>query len=235
MTEETEDALETIRIEREDSAGQAFRAVVLHGLGADGNDLAPLVHQLPAMKRVDAVLPNAPKRPIGVNGGMVMRAWYNIVGIDLQADQDAEGIRASCKAITLLIRREVDNGIAPERIVLAGFSQGGAMALHTGLRLPFRIGGIACLSGYVPLADTLKGEMSPHAGQVPVFMAHGTRDPIVPVQAAQDSCELLRELGLDPEYREYPIDHTISLEETQALNGWVGRVCAADGASPQNG
>lgn len=202
-------------------------AIVLHGLGADGHDLAPLARQLPAAKAFSFVFPHAPFRPITVNGGMTMRGWYDIAGVDLRAREDADGIAESERAVREIIRDEIGRGTAPGKIFLAGFSQGGALALHTGLRFPERLAGIACLSGYVPLAGRLKGEMAPWAGEIPVFMAHGTRDPIVPVEAAHASRDLLAELGVNAEYREYPIDHTISLEEGEALNGWIGRVCAA--------
>lgn len=207
-------------------------AIVLHGLGADGHDLAQLARQLPAAKEFSFVFPHAPFRPITVNGGMTMRGWYDIIGVDLRAEEDAEGILESEQAVRKIIRDEIERGTEPGKILLAGFSQGGALALHTGLRHPERLGGIACLSGYVPLAARLKDEIAPWVKEIPVFMAHGTRDPIVPIEASHASRDLLAELGINVEYREYPIDHTISLEEGEALNGWIGRVSAANG---QNG
>jgi len=217
---------DAIRIDPAGGGPADFCAVVLHGLGADGSDLAPLAKQLPALARFRTVLPNAPHRPITVNGGMTMRAWYDIAGIDLEQRQDAEGIAESAEAIRRIIAAEVQAGVAPGRIFLAGFSQGGAMSLHVGLRQPEPLAGIASLSGYLPLADTLESEISPAAGDVPVFMAHGSRDPIVPVTAAHASRDALAAAGVEVEYREYPIDHGISMEEAEALNGWLNRARA---------
>jgi len=184
--------LEALEIE----TGPSPRAAViwLHGLGADGHDFEPIVPELgmPAAPAVRFVFPHAPLQPVAINRGAVMRAWYDVTG---DGRQDAEGIRASQVRVEALIARERARGIAARSIVLAGFSQGGAMALHTGLRYPERPAGILALSCYLPLPETLEREASQATRDVPIFMAHGTQDPVIPLSWAMRSRDRLGALG----------------------------------------
>jgi phospholipase/carboxylesterase len=216
--------LETIEIET--AADPAASVIVLHGLGADGNDFVPLVEELDldGAGAVRFVFPHAPTRPVTINGGYVMRAWYDIAGADLQRREDEAGLRASRDAVEALIARERERGIAASRIVLAGFSQGCAMALLTGLRHRERLAGIAGLSGYLPLAGRTAAERSPANGDVPVFLAHGTYDPVVPLAAATSTRDALLALGVPVEWHEFPMQHSVCAEEVIELNRWLLRV-----------
>ena len=227
MTAEADPGHDAIRCGAPDGESAEFGAIILHGLGASGHDLAPLAQQLPALAKFRSVFPHAPMRAVTVNMGMNMRAWYDIAGADLQQNQDAEGIEKSSKALRNLIDEEIESGIPAERLFLGGFSQGGAMSLHIGLRSPVPLAGIISLSGYLPLSERLDAEISSCAGRIPVFMGHGTFDPIVPVAEAHASRDLLENAGIRVEYREYPIGHSISFEEAEALNGWINRTTAA--------
>jgi phospholipase/carboxylesterase len=215
-------ALETVEIE----AKAADAAVVLmHGLGADGHDFESLVPELrlPASPSVRWVFPHAPVRPVTLNGGHRMRAWYDIVAIDRRAAEDEAGVRQSADTIGALVRRERDRGIAAERIVLAGFSQGGAMALFTALRWPERLGGVVALSCYLPLAASLAAEAHPANAALSVFMAHGTVDPIVPTSLGERSRDLLLSRGYDVEWHTYPMPHSVSAPEVADLRKWLLR------------
>ena len=212
----------------EKTSGPDPRASViwLHGLGADGNDFASLVPQLdlrgcPAIR---FVFPNAPRIPVTVNGGYVMPAWYDILGPNLVSQQDAAGIQASEQAIVALIAHEVARGIPAELIVLAGFSQGCAMALHTGLRLPQRLAGIMALSGYLPLANRLAAER--HAANVltPVFMAHGTQDPVVVLARGEASRDALATLGQPVQWHSYPMPHSLHPREIADISAFLAQV-----------
>ena len=218
--------LETIEIET--AADPAASVIVLHGLGADGNDFVPLVEELDldGAGAVRFVFPHAPTRPVTINGGYVMRAWYDIAGAgpDLRQSEDEPGLRASRDAVEALIARERERGIAASRIVLAGFSQGCAMALLTGLRHRERLAGIAGLSGYLPLAGRTAAERSPANGDVPVFLAHGTYDPVVPLAAATSTRDALLALGVPVEWHEFPMQHSVCAEEVIELNRWLLRV-----------
>lgn len=191
----------------------------LHGLGADGNDFAAIVPELDlsACPPIRFVFPHAPSIPITLNGGYVMPAWYDIAGSDLQKGEDETGIRRSALAIEALIAREVGRGITPERIVLAGFSQGCAMVLHTGLRHPVRLGGIVALSGYLPLAGQLAAEVSEANRQVPVFMAHGTADPMVVPARGEASRDALLALGYPVQWHTYPMQHSVHPQEIKDI------------------
>jgi len=194
----------------------------LHGLGADGNDFAPIVPELdlpPAPIRF--VFPHAPAMPVTINGGYVMPAWYDILGTDINRREDEAGVRASQKAVEELIAREAERGIAPSRIVLAGFSQGGAIALQTALRRSQPLAGVMALSTYVPLAATLAAERSAASNGVPIFMAHGTYDPIIPLATAQRSRDLLQGLGYAVEWYEYPMEHSVCPEEIAAIGAFL--------------
>ena len=195
----------------------------LHGLGADGHDFEPLIPQLGIVETlgVRVVLPHAPHRSVTINGGMEMPAWYDIRATDFQQGQDSTGIRESGQQLCDLIQREVDSGIPAERILLAGFSQGGAIVLHTGLRYPQPLAGLLALSTYVPMADTLKTEAVAANSQVPIFMAHGMQDPVVPVKLALQSRDLLTALDYDVSWQSYPMPHAVCPEEIADIRNWL--------------
>lgn len=202
--------------------------VVLHGLGADGNDFVPFAQEvdLQAAGPVRWVFPHAPVMPVTINGGYRMRAWYDILAGDLRQRQDEKGLRASLAQLEALIAREKERGVPANRIVLAGFSQGCAMALLTGLRHDERLAGIAGMSGYLPLAETTGQERSDANRLTPIFLAHGTMDPVVPLVAGQMSRDALRALGHDVEWHEYPMPHSVCMEEVRDLNAWLLKVLA---------
>jgi phospholipase/carboxylesterase len=213
--------LETVEVEPSAPAGAAV--IWLHGLGADGHDFESLVPELrlPASPAVRFVFPHAPIRPVTINAGARMRAWYDIAGLDRRAPVVEAGIRESADAIGALVRRENERGIPASRVVLAGFSQGGAMALHLGLRWPERLGGILALSSYLPLGERLAAEAHPANAAVSVLMAHGSFDPIVPLALGEASRELLRGLGYPVEWRCYPMPHSVCAEEVADLRAWL--------------
>lgn len=219
--------LETIDIETAPRPRASI--VMLHGLGADGNDFVPLAQalQLSAVGPVRFVFPHAPVMPVTLNNGYRMRAWYDIYGTDLQRREDEPGLRRSMAAIDALLVREQQRGVAASRIVIAGFSQGCAMALLTGLRHPQRLAGIAGLSGYLPLAAHTAAERSAANAQVPVFLGHGRHDDIVDIARGRATRDALLALGHEVQWHEYPIAHTVSMEEIAALQGWLLRVLVA--------
>jgi phospholipase/carboxylesterase len=200
--------------------------IVLHGLGADGNDFVPVAQELElgAVGPVRFIFPHAPTRPITINGGHVMRAWYDIVGADLVRREDEQGLRESQATIDGLIEREKTRGVPASRIVVMGFSQGSAMALQTGLRHGERLAGIVGLSGYLPLASTTAAERHAANTNTPIFMAHGTQDGIVPIARGIDSRNLLQGLGYELEWHDYPMPHSVCAEEITDLNRWLLRV-----------
>jgi len=210
-------------IEIETGSGPTASVIVLHGLGADGRDFVPVVDELDlaAAGPLRFVFPHAPMRPVTINGGYVMRAWYDITGTDLVRREDEAGLRASQALIEALMARERERGIAASRTVLMGFSQGCAMALMTGLRHPQRLAGIVGLSGYLPLAAATAAERSEANRDLPVFLAHGTRDPVVPLARATASRDALRALGQPVDWHEYPIEHTVSMPELRDLQDWL--------------
>lgn len=216
--------LETLEAGARDDATHSV--IWLHGLGADGYDFQPIVPELglPADARVRFIFPHAPHRSVTVNAGMTMRAWYDIKGIGPGFPQDAEGIRDSADRIEALIRRENDRGVPTERILLAGFSQGGAIALHLGLRYPEKLAGIMGLSTYLPLDDTVAAERNAANAETPLFLAHGSRDPVLPFELGYRSREMLEGMGYDVEWHEYPMEHQVCLEEIRAIGGWLSRV-----------
>jgi phospholipase/carboxylesterase len=198
----------------------------MHGLGADGHDFEPLVPelQLPDAPSIRWIFPHAPVRSVSINGGESMRAWYDIIAIDPLAPEDGDGIRASAAAIGVLVRTERERGIAAHRIVLAGFSQGGAMALFTALRWHERLGGVIALSCYMPLPSTIPTEAHPVNAAIPLFMAHGTLDPVVPLHVGEGSKDLLRSNGYDVAWRTYSMQHSMCAEEVGDLRAWLLRV-----------
>jgi len=200
----------------------------MHGLGADGFDFVDIVPALrvPESLAVRFVFPHAPMQPVTINGGMVMRAWYDIRPDSGVRREDEQGIRQSQKQVEALLAREKARGVAADRLVLAGFSQGGAMALHTGLRHPERLAGIMALSCYLPLADHVAAETSPANRDVPIFMAHGTGDPLIPLARARRGQEILAGLGYDVEWHEYPMPHAVCDAEIRDIGGWLARILA---------
>jgi phospholipase/carboxylesterase len=200
----------------------------LHGLGADGHDFEPIVPELGLRPNLSVrfVFPHAPYRPITINSGYVMRAWYDIAEIAIDADQDAAGIRDTEAHLHALIAREQERGIAPGRIVLAGFSQGGAMALHTGLRYPQPLAGLLALSTYLPLHELIDSEISRSNLDVPIFMAHGTADDVVPFALGEASYHLLKALGAQIEWHSYPMRHAVMPQEIGDIGRWLQAVLA---------
>ena len=218
------DLLEAIEIET--AASPTCSIVWMHGLGADGHDFVDIVPELglPAKPGVRFLFPHAPMRPVTINAGYVMRAWYDIRDDAGMRREDPAGVRASQKAIEALLAREKARGVPAVSIVLAGFSQGGAMALHTGLRYGERLAGIMALSCSLPLADTLAAEASPANRDVPIFMAHGTHDPMIPMARAMRARETLSGLGYRLEWHEYPMPHSVCLEEVRDITAWLRSV-----------
>lgn len=200
-----------------------YSIIWLHGLGADGEDFVPVAGQMELPVAVRYIFPHAPMQPVTINGGYVMRAWYDIIATNIGAQQDEAGIRDAQSEIEKLIAQERQRGIAAENIFLAGFSQGGAIALHTGLRHAARLGGIVALSTYLPLAQTLPQEASPACRDVPIFMAHGNGDPIVPYELGQSSAQKLAAWGYPVSWHEYAMPHSVCMEEIGDLADWLGQ------------
>lgn len=198
-----------------------YSIIWLHGLGADGHDFVPVADELELPAAVRYIFPHAPHRPVTINGGFVMRAWYDIAHSRIEAEQDAEGIRASQAAVEALIAQERAHGIEPSHIFLAGFSQGGAIALQTALRQPEPLGGVLALSTYLPLASSAVREASANARQTPVFMAHGLYDPVVPFALGTMSRDALREMGQEVAWHEYPMQHSVCGEELRDIEAWL--------------
>lgn len=199
----------------------------MHGLGADGWDFVPIVRELrlPDTLPLRFIFPHAPARAVTINNGMRMPAWYDLKLMDdLARLPDEGGIRESQAAVERLIARERDRGIAPERIALAGFSQGGVIALQVGLRHAQRLAGIAALSTYLALEDSLDAEASPANRATPIFMAHGTQDPVVPLKLAEAARAALTRRGREPEWHTYPMPHSVCGEEMEALAAFFSRV-----------
>lgn len=204
--------------------------IVLHGLGADGNDFVPIAQQLDlaAVGAVRFVFPHAPVRPVTINGGQAMRAWYDILGFETSRREDEAGLHDSMAAIAGLLDREVARGVPASRIVLMGFSQGCAMALLTGLRYPQRLAGLIGLSGYLPLAARTAAERSPANADVPLFLAHGSQDPVVAIDRGEATRDALLALGYPVEWHAYPMPHSVCDAEIVDINRWLLRVLAAD-------
>jgi phospholipase/carboxylesterase len=215
-------------IEAESGPDPTATILILHGLGADGNDFVPVAQELEldAIGPVRFVFPHAPVMPVTINNGYRMRAWYDILSFDADAPQDEAGLRRSQQLVEALIAREKERGIAADRIVLAGFSQGCAMALLTGLRHPERLAGIAGLSGYLPLAATTGAEAAAANRQTPIFLAHGTHDEVVGLERAEASRDALQALGYPVEWHEYLMGHAVHPLEIAELNDWLARVLA---------
>jgi len=206
----------------------SYSVIWMHGLGADGYDFAPIVPelQLPTAPGVRFVFPHAPVQPVTINNGMMMRAWYDIKLPNLAMREDETGIRQSEKAIRALIARENQRGIPTSRIVLAGFSQGCAMALHTSLRLEETLAGVVGLSGYLPLADMLENERQAANQQTPIFLAHGSMDPVVTINRAEASRDKLQSLGYQVSWHTYPMPHSVCAQEVFDIANYLRQVIA---------
>ena len=217
------------------NTGAEPRATIIwmHGLGADGWDFVPIVKELPLPDGLPLrfIFPHASERPVTINNGYAMRAWYDIAMNDIGRLPDERGIRESQLAIERLIARERDRGIDTSRIVLAGFSQGGAIALQTGLRHANRLAGIVAMSTYLPLEESLDAEASSANKTIPIFMGHGTEDQVVPLQLAQVSRAALEKRGYDVDWHTWPMPHAVCAEEVQAIADFIVRV-VGNGASP---
>lgn len=223
-------------VEIESAAAPDGSVIWLHGLGADGHDFEAIVPELGLAGRLDLrfVFPHAPVRPVTINGGMSMRAWYDILTLDRGGPQDEAGIRASSELLVQLLEREHERGIAYEKIVLAGFSQGGAIALHTALRFEKRLAGLMALSTYLPLQNTIEAEVVKNAAaqtrDLPIFIAHGTLDPMLPLALGQHTLEVLRAAGYNAQWHDYPMAHAVCAEEIAHIRDWLLTVFAADQA-----
>jgi phospholipase/carboxylesterase len=205
-------------------AGKALASVIwLHGLGADGHDFVPIVPELrlPRESAVRFVFPHAPLRPVTINNGMRMRAWYDVGALSAVGPQDEAGIRASAAAVESWIAREVERGVPPGKTVIAGFSQGGAIALHAGLRHAERLAGILALSTYLPLHDHLASEAAPANRDVPILMCHGREDPVLPMSLGTTSRDWLRGLGYAVKWKEYRMQHQVCAEEIGDISDWL--------------
>ena len=213
-------------VEVQTSPSPGATVILLHGLGADGYDFVPVVRELEAHGAPAAryVFPHAPTMPVTINGGYVMRAWYDILGTDLVRREDEQGIRASHARVEALIEREVERGVPRARIVLAGFSQGGAITLHTGLRQPAPLAGLIALSCYLPLADSFSKEAAAASRGVPLFLAHGTQDPVVPIARGAASRDALKAAGYAVEWHDYPMPHSVCAEEIRDIAAFMQRV-----------
>jgi phospholipase/carboxylesterase len=218
------DLLETIQTETAPSPTASV--IWLHGLGADGADFVPIVRELDltGCPPIRFIFPHAPTMPVTINNGYVMRAWYDILGMDLVRREDEAGLRKSQQAVEQLIEHEKSRGIAANRIILAGFSQGCAMTLQTGLRHPEKLAGLLCLSGYLPIHTTIPDERHSANHDTPIFMAHGRGDPVVTIDRAEKSRDILQTLGYKVEWHEYMMPHSVCAEEVEDIGAWLRRV-----------
>ena len=213
-------------IELETTPNPSAAVIWLHGLGADDNDFVPIIPELhlTGCPGIRFIFPSAPRMPVTVNGGYVMPAWYDIVGRNLMDQEDASGIHKSAAAIVELIEKEASRGIAYDKIILAGFSQGCAMVLHIGLRFPHKLAGIIALSGYLPLALNVNTEKHAANAHTPIFLAHGTYDPVVTLDRAQASHALLEKMGYPVTWHEYPMEHSVNPEELMDISHFLQAV-----------
>jgi phospholipase/carboxylesterase len=216
------------RIEMDSGDAPQASVIVLHGLGADGHDFVPIAQELDlrAVGGARFVFPHAPMRPVTMNGGFVMRAWYDIAGTPQARREDEAGLRASQALVETLIAQERERGVPASRIVLMGFSQGCAMTLLTGLRCAERLAGLVGLSGYLPLAAQTAAERSPANAGVPIFLAHGRDDPMIAIDRALASRDALLALGYPVEWHDYAMPHSVCMDEIADLNRWLLRVLA---------
>ncbi len=198
--------------------------VWLHGLGADGHDFEPIVPHLDIQTPLRFVFPHAPVRPVTLNGGMEMRAWYDILGLDRTAAQDEAGIQESAAQTHQLLQREVERGIPWEKIVLAGFSQGGAIALYHSVRIQHTLAGVMALSTYMPIESSFESQRQQENIDTPFFVAHGQYDPVLPCQMGEHSYQLLATSGFQAKWHQYPMEHSVSLEEIADIKVWLSGI-----------
>jgi phospholipase/carboxylesterase len=217
----THESAEHIVLEPATTADAAV--IWLHGLGADGYDFVPIVEELrlPPSMAVRFIFPHARPRPVTINNGFVMRAWYDITGMGADRKEDDAGIRESATVVNGYVQQENARGVESKRIVIAGFSQGGAIALQAGLRYPERLGGVMALSTYLPLRDSVATEVSPANRDVPILMCHGLRDGMVPATLGKASRDLLVSLGYQVEWQSYPMEHSVCMEEVLDISKWL--------------
>lgn len=203
-----------------------YSVIWLHGLGADGHDFEPIVAELnfKNKEKTRFVFPHAPTMAVTVNNGMVMPAWYDIVAPRIDSEQDEEGVRFSASQINQLIEIEMSKGIQSENIILAGFSQGGAIALHAGLRFTKPLAGIMALSTYLLLDTSVSTEADSSNKKTPIFYAHGSNDPVIPISLAETSKEFLTKLGYEIEWHNYPMEHSVLPQEIDDISNWLGKV-----------
>lgn len=211
-------------IEIETGKEPRYSVIWMHGLGADGNDFVPIVPEIRQSDwpSVRFVFPHAPVRPVTINGGMRMRAWYDILGLEIANRQDEAGVRASIVEVESLVQREEERGIASNHVVVAGFSQGGAIALASGLRHAKPLGGIVALSTYLPLADRTEQELNPANRATPVWMAHGESDPTIPHALGAMSRDWLKSHGYTVDWHSYEMPHSVCPAEIAHLSRWLG-------------
>ena len=215
-------------VEIQAGQGEAHGSVIwLHGLGADGHDFEPIVPELrlPQELSLRFIFPHAPLRPVTINNGMSMRAWYDILTLDRDGPTDDAGVRASGQVVAQLIEQELDHGISADKIVVAGFSQGGAIALHAALRSTHKLAGLMALSTYLPITDAFEDEVVNSAENghtdLPIFMAHGSLDPVLPMALGRDSADLLIEHGFNVEWHDYQMAHSVCAEEINDIRTWL--------------
>ena len=220
------DLLQNIEIET--APNPTASIIWLHGLGADGNDFVPLVRELDltGLPGIRFVFPHAKTIPVTINGGYIMRAWYDITGAELTRREDETGLRDSQRDVEALIAREKARGIPASKILLAGFSQGCAMTLQTGLRHPEKLAGMLCLSGYLPLHEKVPHERTEESIDTPIFMAHGRQDHVVPFLRGEQSRDILKDLGYTIDWHAYPMQHSLCFEEVQDISAWLKKVLA---------
>jgi len=213
-------------IEKETGPNPTVAIIWMHGLGADANDFVPMLQELDlsGLPAIRFIFPNADTMPVTVNGGYVMRAWYDIVATDLGRQEDEAGLRASQLKVEALMARENARGIPNERIILAGFSQGCAMTLQTGLRQKTKLAGMLCLSGYVPIAAKAAAEHTPESKATPIFLVHGRMDPVIQIARATASRDLLVDWGYNVEWHEYAMQHSLCQQEVDDISAWLKRV-----------
>ncbi|MFT5464033.1 MAG: phospholipase/carboxylesterase [Planctomycetota bacterium] len=218
----SDELLRCVEVEPDEPA--TATVVWLHGLGADGHDFEPVVPMLGDLPGVRFVFPHAPSIPVTVNGGAVMPAWYDILGLELQRRVDEDGVRLSAERVSALLVRERTRGIESKRTILAGFSQGGAIALHLGLRHPERLAGVMALSAYISFDGNLDEERHPANFEVPIFQGHGVLDPMVPLEQGVAARDRLQGLGHEVDWHEYPMEHSVCPEELHDIGQWLRHV-----------
>lgn len=213
-------------IQRDLGENPKFSVIWLHGLGADGHDFEPIVPELglPPDLSVRFIFPHAPQQPVTINAGMVMPAWYDILSMEIVRQIDAAGIDRSAGHVCELVRQEIDRGIDSDHILLAGFSQGGAVVLHAGLLFEQPLMGILALSAYLPIPDRILKNQNNTARSIPIFMAHGTHDPVVPMQLGQQTYEFLSSQGCDVEWHTYPMQHSVNMDEIRDIGIWMAQL-----------